>query len=30
VAPGQSAVLYAPDAVRSDLVLGQGTIRDAA
>jgi tRNA-specific 2-thiouridylase len=30
VAPGQSAVLYAPDAARGDLVLGQGTIRDAA
>jgi tRNA-specific 2-thiouridylase len=27
VAPGQSAVLYAPDPVRGDLVLGQGTVR---
>jgi tRNA-specific 2-thiouridylase len=26
VAPGQSAVLYAPDAERGDLVLGQGTV----
>jgi tRNA-uridine 2-sulfurtransferase len=26
VAPGQSAVLYAPDPVRGDLVLGQGTV----
>jgi tRNA-uridine 2-sulfurtransferase len=26
VAPGQSAVLYEPDAVRGDLVLGQGTV----
>jgi tRNA-specific 2-thiouridylase len=26
VAPGQSAVLYAPDAVRGDRVLGQGTV----
>ena len=26
VAPGQSAVLYAPDAGRGDLVLGQGTV----
>jgi tRNA-specific 2-thiouridylase len=27
VAPGQSAVLYVPDPVRGDLVLGQGTVR---
>jgi tRNA-specific 2-thiouridylase len=27
VAPGQSAVLYAPDPVLGDLVLGQGTVR---
>jgi tRNA-specific 2-thiouridylase len=27
VAPGQSAVLYAPDPVHGDLVLGQGTVR---
>jgi tRNA-specific 2-thiouridylase len=27
VAPGQSAVLYAPDPVRGDRVLGQGTVR---
>jgi tRNA-specific 2-thiouridylase len=26
VAPGQSAVLYAPDADRGDQVLGQGTV----
>jgi tRNA-specific 2-thiouridylase len=26
VAPGQSAVLYAPDAERGDLVLGQATV----
>ena len=26
VAPGQSAVLYAPDAERGDRVLGQGTV----
>jgi tRNA-specific 2-thiouridylase len=26
VAPGQSAVLYTPDAERGDLVLGQGTV----
>jgi tRNA-specific 2-thiouridylase len=26
VAPGQSAVLNAPDAERGDLVLGQGTV----
>jgi tRNA-uridine 2-sulfurtransferase len=30
VAPGQSAVLYAPDAERGDLVLGQGTVLAAA
>jgi tRNA-uridine 2-sulfurtransferase len=30
VAPGQSAVLYAPDAERGDLVLGQGTVVSAA
>jgi tRNA-specific 2-thiouridylase len=30
VAPGQSAVLYEPDAVRGDRVLGQGTIVGAA
>jgi tRNA-specific 2-thiouridylase len=29
VAPGQSAVLYAPDPVRGDRVLGQGTILTA-
>jgi tRNA-specific 2-thiouridylase len=29
VAPGQSAVLYTPDARRGDLVLGQGTIVSA-
>jgi tRNA-specific 2-thiouridylase len=29
VAPGQSAVLYAPDAERGDLVLGQGTVVSA-
>jgi tRNA-specific 2-thiouridylase len=26
VAPGQSAVLYAPDAERGDRVLGQGAV----
>jgi tRNA-specific 2-thiouridylase len=26
VAPGQSAVLYAPDAELGDLVVGQGTV----
>ena len=30
VAPGQSAVLYAPDAVRGDRVLGQGTVLTTA
>ena len=30
VAPGQAAVLYAPDAERGDLVLGSGTIRSTA
>jgi tRNA-uridine 2-sulfurtransferase len=30
VAPGQSAVLYAPDAERGDLVLGQGAVRATA
>jgi tRNA-uridine 2-sulfurtransferase len=30
VAPGQSAVLYAPDADRGDLVLGQGTVLGTA
>jgi tRNA-specific 2-thiouridylase len=30
VAPGQSAVLYAPDAERGDRVLGQGTVLSAA
>ena len=30
VAPGQAAVLYAPDAARGDLVLGSGTIRSTA
>ncbi|GAA1076885.1 tRNA 2-thiouridine(34) synthase MnmA [Tsukamurella strandjordii] len=30
VAPGQAAVLYAPDATRGDLVLGSGTIRSTA
>jgi tRNA-specific 2-thiouridylase len=30
VAPGQSAVLYAPDPVRGDLVLGQGTVLTTA
>jgi tRNA-specific 2-thiouridylase len=30
VAPGQSAVLYAPDAARGDRVLGQGAVRTAA
>jgi tRNA-specific 2-thiouridylase len=29
VAPGQSAVLYEPDPVRGDRVLGQGTVRAA-
>jgi tRNA-specific 2-thiouridylase len=29
VAPGQSAVLYEPDAVRGDRVLGQGTVLTA-
>ena len=29
IAPGQSAVLYAPDAERGDRVLGQGTVRRA-
>src|SRR4051812_31441051 len=29
VAPGQSAVLYAPDAARGDRVLGQGAVRRA-
>jgi tRNA-specific 2-thiouridylase len=29
VAPGQSAVLYAPDAEQGDLVLGQGTVVSA-
>jgi tRNA-specific 2-thiouridylase len=30
VAPGQSAVLYQPDPVRGDRVLGQGTVRATA
>jgi tRNA-specific 2-thiouridylase len=30
VAPGQSAVLYAPDPVRGDRVLGQGTVVSSA
>ena len=29
VAPGQSAVLYAPDAERGDLVLGQAAVTTA-
>jgi len=29
VAPGQSAVLYLPDPVRGDLVLGQAAVRTA-